>query len=118
MMMLFFIYAKRFDKYLPTLIQIDKDCNSKLYSITRRINDVFQDDPNLNDILRFVNDIYEHGQTVYDFNRINYAVWEEVDQEIKPENTERELIKKMIDKMNERDEIQKQYSKKYPGERW
>ncbi len=115
MMTLFFIYARRFAKELSVLTQIEKDCGSDLTSMLKRINDFFQEDPNLNDIKQFVNDIYESKQHICYFDDLGLA-WTEVSQETKGD-VSRAICNQMITEWNYSEKKLEQYQKKYPGRR-
>lgn len=109
---LFFIYARRFAKELHVLTQIETDCYYNLIHILKRINDVFKDDPNLNDIVKFVNDIYESNQRLFYFDRIGFD-WAEVSQGTKPEDVDNAICRQMCAEMTYSNEKTKEYQKKY-----
>lgn len=113
-----FILPKRYAQDLPVLIEIERNCYSRLGAINKRVNALYKDTPErASEINGFIMGLYGSGQRLIDWD-INMLLWSDITDDIKNKfsgaDSDFLLTAQMIFNISKRSELMDRYRELYP----
>lgn len=112
------IRVRQYADYLPVLIEMERDCSSRLESIKERVSAFYRNLPDgtVEGILGFIEKLYRSGQRLQDWN-VSTLQWSEADEADEGQNSNERLIKEMALKTAQRlKELERYQSEFHTGQ--